>query len=460
METTEIGPARSRRLLESREWRDDGWGDRGGADDSPLLTQREVAWTPPPRRFSTTARGEIGADEEKVPLLAREADRARRIKGGVDHENEDESGRLRGRGLCALVTWRSPRAGVARWKAAPSETSMQVRCVHGVTRATKGCDRELDGCLTTLWVKDRTLLRQSEIVAALVNAKEKRRLIVRWRADFVKHRWRRGLDSPPRVQVDVAQSGAECSAKSMEKEFLSNEPTGALCRISEKLVRTREPMQILGEEDEGREQMGGQQRKFSAKSRGKEFHVDGFRFDLSKGFTQTYSGNDATKMAQYDQSRVDILTDYYNWVQAKSPGAYCIMEHFADNNEEQTLSSKGMMLWGNGNFNANEAGMGFSNSDFGYGIDAQKRSFGQRNLVGYIISHDEERMGYKCKNFGNSTTGYSVKDPNVYVPRVGLAYAFVIATPGPKMIWQFDELAYDYSINTCEDGVTDRKSVV
>jgi hypothetical protein len=185
-----------------------------------------------------------------------------------------------------------------------------------------------------------------------------------------------------------------------------------------------------------------------------EFHVDGFRFDLSKGFTQTNTINDANKMSQYDQSRVDILTDYYNWVQSKSPGAYCIMEHFADNNEEQTLSAKGMMLWGNGNFNANEAGMGFSNSDFGYGIDAQKRSFGKRNLVGYISSHDEERMGYKCKNFGNSTTGYSVKDPNIYVPRVGLAYAFVIATPGPKMIWQFDELAYDYSINTCEDGVT------
>ena len=185
-----------------------------------------------------------------------------------------------------------------------------------------------------------------------------------------------------------------------------------------------------------------------------EFHVDGFRFDLSKGFTQTNSGKDAAKMAQYDQSRVDILTDYYNWVQSKSPGAYCILEHFADNSEEQTLSSKGMMLWGNGNFNANEAGMGYSNGDFGWGIDAQKRSFGQRNLVGYIISHDEERMGYKCKNFGNATTGYSVKDPAVYVPRVGMAYAFVIATPGPKMIWQFDELAYDYSINTCEDGVT------
>ena len=185
-----------------------------------------------------------------------------------------------------------------------------------------------------------------------------------------------------------------------------------------------------------------------------EFHVDGFRFDLSKGFTQTNTINDMNKMAQYDQSRVDILTDYYNWVQSKSPGAYCIMEHFADNNEEQTLSAKGMMLWGNGNFNANEAGMGFSNSDFGYGIDAKKRSSAQRNLVGYISSHDEERMGYKCKIFGNSTTGYSVKDPNVYVPRVGLAYAFAIATPGPKMIWQFDELAYDYSINTCEDGVT------
>jgi hypothetical protein len=31
---------------------------------------------------------------------------------------------------------------------------------------------------------------------------------------------------------------------------------------------------------------------------------------------------------------------------------------------------------------------------------------------------------------------------------------FNILLPGPKMIWQFEELGYDYSINTCSDGVT------
>jgi hypothetical protein len=33
-----------------------------------------------------------------------------------------------------------------------------------------------------------------------------------------------------------------------------------------------------------------------------------------------------------------------------------------------------------------------------------------------------------------------------------LASAFFFTVPGPKMIWQFGELGYDYSINTCENG--------
>jgi hypothetical protein len=185
-----------------------------------------------------------------------------------------------------------------------------------------------------------------------------------------------------------------------------------------------------------------------------EFHVDGFRFDLSKGMTQTNSGTDAGKMSAYDQSRIDILSDYNNTVQAVSPGAYTILEHFADNSEEQVLQAKGMMLWGNGNYNVNEAMMGFSNNDFGWGIDASKRGWSNRHLIGYALSHDEERMAYKAKNFGNVVAGYSIKTSPIYVPRVAMAYGFVLATPGPKMIWQFDELAYDYSINTCEDGVT------
>ena len=32
--------------------------------------------------------------------------------------------------------------------------------------------------------------------------------------------------------------------------------------------------------------------------------------------------------------------------------------------------------------------------------------------------------------------------------------AFNLLMPGPRMLWQFEELGYDYSINTCTDGVT------
>jgi len=33
-----------------------------------------------------------------------------------------------------------------------------------------------------------------------------------------------------------------------------------------------------------------------------------------------------------------------------------------------------------------------------------------------------------------------------------MATSFLMSMPSPKMIWQFGELGYDYSINTCENG--------
>ena len=35
---------------------------------------------------------------------------------------------------------------------------------------------------------------------------------------------------------------------------------------------------------------------------------------------------------------------------------------------------------------------------------------------------------------------------------LNLNAAFLLTIPGPKMIWQFGELGYDYSINTCTNG--------
>jgi len=58
-----------------------------------------------------------------------------------------------------------------------------------------------------------------------------------------------------------------------------------------------------------------------------EFKVDGFRFDLSKGFTQTFSDDNANLMSQYDQSRIDILKEYANHIWAVNENCLVILEH-------------------------------------------------------------------------------------------------------------------------------------
>jgi len=67
-------------------------------------------------------------------------------------------------------------------------------------------------------------------------------------------------------------------------------------------------------------------------------------------------------------------------------------------------------------------------------------------------SHDEERLAYKNIQFGNSSGSYNVKDLNTALKRVEMCGAFLFTIPGPKMFWEFGELGYDYSINTCTNG--------
>ena len=182
-----------------------------------------------------------------------------------------------------------------------------------------------------------------------------------------------------------------------------------------------------------------------------KYKVDGFRWDLSKGFTQVNSGNDVGAWGNYDASRVAIWKRIYDKMQAVQPKSYCILEHFAANNEEIELSNYGMMLWGNTNHNYNEATMGFlPNSNFSYGIYTA-RGWTQPNLITYMESHDEERLMYKNSQYGNVSGSYSTKDANTALKRMAMAASFWAMTPAPKMIWQFGELGYDYSINTCED---------
>ncbi len=182
-----------------------------------------------------------------------------------------------------------------------------------------------------------------------------------------------------------------------------------------------------------------------------EYHVDGYRFDLSKGFTQTNSYPDnMTLWAAYDTGRIAILKDYANVAHSVNPDAYIILEHFADNDEETELSADGMLLWGNLNYNYNEATEGWNTgslSDFS-GISYKQLGWADPHLVGYMESHDEERLMYNNINSGNnSNTWYKVRDTAISLQRIGMADAFFYTIPGPKMLWQFGELGYDYSIN-------------
>ena len=184
----------------------------------------------------------------------------------------------------------------------------------------------------------------------------------------------------------------------------------------------------------------------------KEYKVDGYRFDLSKGFTQNNTGTDVAAWGRYDASRVAIWKRYYDTLQLKSPGCYAILEHFADNSEEIELANYGMMLWGNNTYNFQEAVMGFlGNSNFSNNIFTA-RGWTNPHLVGYMESHDEERLMYKALQNGNSSGSYNIRDLNTALKRMELAAAFGMMIPGPRMIWQFGELGYDYSINHCPDG--------
>lgn len=179
-----------------------------------------------------------------------------------------------------------------------------------------------------------------------------------------------------------------------------------------------------------------------------EYKVDGFRFDLAKGFTQLYSGDDVGLWSQYDASRVYNIKRMLSHQWAVAPGTYGILEHFADNSEETELANFGAMLWGKATHQYNQATMGFqSDSDFEWYVSHKERGWAYHNLVGFMESHDEERLMYNNLNWGNEYGGYSTKNLSTALERMAQAAAFFFTIPGPKMFWQFGELGYDYSID-------------
>jgi 1,4-alpha-glucan branching enzyme len=178
-----------------------------------------------------------------------------------------------------------------------------------------------------------------------------------------------------------------------------------------------------------------------------EFKIDGYRFDLSKGFTQKNTLGDVGAWGNYDQSRINIWKRINNKVRSYDSSCYMILEHFADNSEEIVLSNEGLMLWGNINHSFNEATMGYASTSSLSWTDYKNRNWSQPNVMAYAESHDEERLMYKNIQFGNSNSSYSTKDTTIALKRMEAAMCFLIPLKGPKMIWQFEELGYDVSID-------------
>ncbi len=174
-----------------------------------------------------------------------------------------------------------------------------------------------------------------------------------------------------------------------------------------------------------------------------EYHVDGFRFDLTKGFTQQKSTESTA--ANYDASRVAILKDYASAVFEASPGAVVIFEHFCDTREERELAEAGVKLWRNMNYAYCQTAMGWlSDGDDLSGMWTGSSSMPFGSLVGFMESHDEERTAYKSLKWGNGITS----DLAARMKREELNAAFSLLVPGPKMLWQFEDLGYDISIDS------------
>lgn len=194
-----------------------------------------------------------------------------------------------------------------------------------------------------------------------------------------------------------------------------------------------------------------------------EFKIDGFRWDLTKGFTQNATGSDAQTNA-YQADRVAVLKEYADYSWSLDETHYVIFEHlgFGGSAQEETewanyrltdSEPKGIMLWGKLTEPYNQLTMGYNSDNNFEGIGHIARGFDAPRSMGYAESHDEERLMYKNLQYGNaSNASHDVTDLNVAISRMSALGAVSLTIPGPKMIWHFGELGMENSIFTCNNG--------
>ncbi len=204
------------------------------------------------------------------------------------------------------------------------------------------------------------------------------------------------------------------------------------------------------------------------------YNVDGYRFDLTKGFA---SNVDVIDVDSFNPQRVANLRRMADALWDFDPDAYIIIEHF-QREEEIALSTHrrdegrfGIMSWNAQDHQYQEASMGWtSNLSATYFPNA---GFSVPTPVTFMESHDEQWMMFKNLNYGNSSGDYDITELSTALGRQKLAGAFFLTVPGPRMLWQFGELGYGGGPEEClkpgdgtdgeclpsDPGRTDRKPI-
>ena len=189
-----------------------------------------------------------------------------------------------------------------------------------------------------------------------------------------------------------------------------------------------------------------------------EYNIDGFRWDLTKGFTQNCTSGDEGCTNSYQADRVAVLKEYADYSWSLDPDHYVIFEHLGGQQEQKEWADyrinedKGIMLWGKITTPYNQLTMGYASDSNFEGVGHNSQNFIGKRLIGYAESHDEERLMYRNLLYGSSSGAYDITELSTALQRMPALGAVTLTIPGPKMIWHFGELGMENSIYTCNDG--------
>ncbi|HEX8576212.1 MAG TPA: alpha-amylase family glycosyl hydrolase [Flavobacterium sp.] len=194
-----------------------------------------------------------------------------------------------------------------------------------------------------------------------------------------------------------------------------------------------------------------------------DFKIDGFRWDLTKGFTQNCPGgaNQESCTNAYQADRVAKLKYYADLQWNLDPNFYVIFEHLGTGGSyteevewanyrktgDADGTSKGIMQW-------RKMTDPYANFLKGSAANLSGVADATDRFIGYAESHDEERVMYKAL----TESGQTFNNLSKALARLSAMGAVHLLVPGPKMIYHFGALGYSSSIFTCSNGTVNTPS--